>query len=126
MDVVKGVNVIPLGIEYGGTGATTIEGIRAKLGVKAASEVLYCTIPASGWTGTEAPYTQTITLDGVYESDVPIVDVNLSDESLDVVEVLTAWGSISRIRTTDGSIVVYCHTDDVPTVDIPILLKIIR
>lgn len=125
MDVIKGVNVMPLDVPYGGTGATTIEGIRQKLGVKAASEVLYCTIPASGWVGTEAPFTNNISLEGIYESDVPIADVNLSDETLDVVEILSAWGAISRIRTDDGFIVAYCHTE-APTIDIPILLKVIR
>lgn len=84
----------------------------------------YCTLSASNW-GTEFPYTQSITVNGILASDVPIADVNLSDESLDVVEVLNAWGAIARIKTINNGIVAYCYSD-VPTLDIPIILKVIN
>ena len=123
MDVVKGVNVLPLGIEYGGTNATNATDARKNIGA-ATTANYYCTLAAANW-GTEFPYTQSVTVDGILASDTPIVDIDLSDESLDAVSVITAWGSIGRMKTENNTVVAYCYSD-VPTIDIPVLLKVIR
>lgn len=81
------------------------------------------TLPASGWSGS-APYTQTISVEGVLATDDPFVDVYLEGVS-DGTAILEAWMLVGRLSTADGSITAYCY-EEVPTVDIPIILKVVR
>lgn len=87
---------------------------------------LTATIPTSSWTGSEAPYSKTITVTGMLATDNPIVDVDLSEaeDYEEEQEIITAWGNIYRIITDEDEITVYATA--VPTVDIPIQLKVVR
>lgn len=64
---------------------------------------------AGAWSDTngEAPYKQTITLDGILESDYPIVDIDLSDDYATAVDELESYSLIMKILTFDGYIEVY-------------------
>lgn len=64
---------------------------------------------ADDWSDTDgdAPYKQTITLEGILETDYPIVDINLSDDYGTVVDELESYGRIMKILTFDGYIEVY-------------------
>ena len=78
----------------------------------------------SGWSSS-APYTQSITVSGVFASDVPFVDVNLESVS-DVTATLEAWALIDRVTVADkNTVVAYCY-DEKPSVAVPILLKVVR
>ena len=121
-DIIRGNNVLPLGIEYGGTNATNSMDACRNIGAATTSNY-YCTLSASNW-GADFPYSQHVSLSGVLASDTPIVDVDLS-EALDPMELISAWSSVGRMRVEDNMVIAYCYSN-VPTIDIPVLLKVIR
>ena len=112
-----------LPIANGGTGATTAENARANIG--AASTAIYNGIlPSSGWSNS-APYTQTIIVDGILNTDYPLVDINLSEAS-DPTSIIEAWRLIGRCTVSaNNTIVTYCY-QEAPAVDIPIIFKVVR
>lgn len=82
------------------------------------------TIPASGWAGSAAPYSVSVSISGITADDTPIVDiVQTGNENTDSA-VRDAWGVITRITTAAGSITAYAS--EKPGVSIPIQLKVVR
>lgn len=81
---------------------------------------------SANWTGTVAPYSQTITVVGMLETDNPVVDVDLSnaEDYEEEQAILTAWGLVYRIVTAEDEITVYAT--DIPITNIPIALKVVR
>ena len=64
----------------------------------------------TSWVGTTAPYTQTISVNGILETDVPIVDIYLANTNYaDIEAQLIAYSYIYRITTTNNSITVYAN-----------------
>ena len=84
-------------------------------------------LSSSGWSGNSAPYTQTVTVSGMLATDTPIIDVNLSGATTaDVgMELLEAWACVSRITTAYNTITAYCYEEQ-PTVNIPMIIKVVR
>ena len=126
-------------VENGGTGAETAEDALANLGAasvvyvneqvgkKASTNVYYSTLTASGWSGT-APYTQTAAASGILSTDVPFVDVDMSGAtgSEAGATLQEAWGFVGRVTVSEsGEITAYCY-EEKPTVDIPLILKVVR
>ncbi|MCM1220972.1 MAG: hypothetical protein NC548_41450 [Lachnospiraceae bacterium] len=92
---------------------------------KAMTATLDTTIRASAFTGKTAPYIQTITLEGVLETDTPLIGA-VYDASTDLaLRQQEAFSCIAKIETRNNQLVVYCF-EDKPTVDIPIQVKIVR
>lgn len=59
------------------------------------------------WTGTEAPYTQTVSVAGILATDTPTVDL-VPSASFETAEAeLDAWGLIYDVQTADESITLY-------------------
>lgn len=59
------------------------------------------------WTGSAAPYTQTITVSGILASDKPIVDLVPSSTFATAENEITNFAKIYRITTAANSITVY-------------------
>jgi len=98
--------------------------IQTQLGTKATTAEYTVTIPSTSWTGTEAPYTKTVTVTGILSTDKPIVDiVNTGTYATDVT-LAENWGLVYRITTASNSITVYAN--EVPSASIPIQLKVVR
>jgi len=76
------------------------------------------------WSGSAAPYSQTITVNGITSTDTPIVDVVMSGTYTTDQSRLEQWGYVYRITTADNSITVYAT--DKPTVELPIQIKVVR
>lgn len=91
------------------------------------SDSFFGTLTASGWTGSAAPYTQTITVNGILATDTPIVDLNMAEVTdANSSQVLEEWSCIGRLTVSnDNEITAYCY-EEKPTIDIPVLFKIIR
>lgn len=91
-----------------------------------AEKVTYTSQIGTAWTGTEAPFTQTVQLAGIKSTDEPTVDVLLSDSISyqTCMDYLEAWGSIYRITTQDDQITVY--SSKATTVTVPIKLQVVR
>ena len=78
----------------------------------------------SKWTGTEAPYKQTINIADIKETDYPVVDVVLSEDYKTAMDELSNYAFIYKILTFDGYIEVYSIK---PTeVELNIVMKIDR
>lgn len=83
------------------------------------------TINTTNWVGTSAPYTQEITINGILETDTPIIDVVLSSMPSTALLQERAWNCVSRIVTSTNKITIYCNKKK-PTVAIPIQIKVVR
>lgn len=82
------------------------------------------TFLADGWTGTKAPYTQTITISGMKSTYEPIVDVSLSDILSDRINQTASWSKINKIVTASDAVTAYCDTSK-PTVDLTVRFKVV-
>lgn len=82
------------------------------------------TFLASGWTGTTAPYTQTITINGIKSTDEPFADVSLSDTLSDRIQQTASWGKINKIVTGSNEVTAYCDTSK-PSVDLAVRFKVV-
>ena len=90
-----------------------------------ATTTLYTASIGTTWTGSAAPYTQTIAVTGMLATDTPIVDVNLSGVTYaNKGAVIEAYAKVYRITTAADSITVYA--DEKTTTAIPIQLKVVR
>ena len=78
----------------------------------------------TAWSGTSAPYTKTVTVNGIQSSDTPIIDVVMSGTYSTDEARIEAWGYIYRAVCNNGSITFYAT--EKPTVDIPIQIKVVR
>lgn len=95
------------------------------LAAAAATTALYSATIGTSWTGSSAPYTQSITVSGILATDTPIVDVNLSSITYANKDaVLEAYAKVYRITTAANSITVYA--DEATKTSIPIQLKVVR
>jgi len=73
------------------------------------------TLTTSGWTGTSAPYTQTVTVTGILASaPPPIIDVELSSTWSTALQQEEAWALIKRVSYANNSLTFYA--DEKPTV----------
>lgn len=82
------------------------------------------TIPTTGWSLT-TPHTIEIKVDGIVESDNPIISV-VQDKNEEIAKSqLEAWGCINEIETGNGVITCTCY-NGTPNTEIPILIKEIR
>lgn len=94
-------------------------------GIDGNSTPIKVTISASAFTGKTAPYQQEIAVEGIKETDTPVVGILYSDDPATALKQRDAWGSVHRITCSDGKITVYCY-EDKPTADIPIQIKLTR
>lgn len=81
------------------------------------------TIPASGWTGSAAPYICDVTVPGLLAVDKPIVDIIPSATYATAETQIEAYGHIYRMVAQENKIVAYAT--DKPAVDIPIQVKVV-
>lgn len=88
------------------------------------SDSFFGTFLSSGWSDV-APFTQTITVNGLLETDNPIIDVNMENVT-DAEGVLEQYGCIGRVTVSaDNTVIAYCYTEK-PEIDMPIIFKVIR
>ena len=100
----------------------------ARENIGAANAAAYTiTLPSNGWSSA-APYTQTVTVDGIKETDEwPILDVNMNNvtDGDTGTALIEAFGLVGRAKTNEGSITVFCY-ERKPTVDLPVILKVVQ
>ena len=72
------------------------------------------TLPSSGWQGSQAPYTQTVTVEGMtgdWKAGQPAA-VPEEDQTLDQkILIREALGYISQIQSGEGSLTVTCYEE---------------
>ena len=85
------------------------------------------TLTAAGWSGSAAPYTQTLTISGMQATDNPFLGPNYTSTDVDTVKAQEeAFSLIGRIDSGAGTVTVYVYEDSKPEIDIPILVKVVR
>lgn len=107
------------------TGGLTVPGLTVSTaGNVSGIAVVYTATISTSWSGSAAPYSQTITVSGLRATDVPIVDfVNSGTYATDQARE-EAWGQVYRIVPADNAITVYAHA--ATTTACPIQLVVIR
>ena len=63
------------------------------------------------WTGSSAPYTQTVTVSGVTAADNPAIVPVYSGTNATAILEKTAWSAISKAETGTGNIVFTCFEE---------------
>lgn len=90
-----------------------------------ASTANYTATIGTTWTGTVAPFTQTITVSGMLSSDTPFVFPVYSAINTTAILEDETWSMIGKITTATNSITVTCF-EEKPVTALTIQLKVVR
>ena len=102
----------------------SVTNLSVEMTKKAETSAYTGTLTVGGWSNS-APYMQTINVSGILSTDNPFVDVNLGEVS-DGTDIIESWNYVGRITVTENNkLVAYCY-EEKPTVNIPIILKVVR
>lgn len=77
-------------------------------------------LPSSGWTGEEAPYSQTVAVEGM-TSDRTFSAPTSGDNSQGVLAVSEALGLLCGAESAEGAVTVYAT--EKPEIDLSIILR---
>lgn len=83
------------------------------------------TLTAAGWTGDAAPYTQTVTMEGIQASDAPHVAPVYSDALATKIAEKEAWAMVCEAEAAAGALAFTCF-EEKPGVDITIQIEVVR
>ena len=86
---------------------------------------LTATLRAAAWSGGSAPYTQTVSVNGILETDDPDYWPIYSGSNAACIAQKEAFAYMDRLVTANGSITVTCF-EDKPEVDVTIGLEVHR
>lgn len=99
--------------------------LNERISDKASTASYTATFTAAGWSAS-APYTQTVNVAGMLATDDPFVDVSLSGASgTEATNRMEAWTCVGRVTANAGSVTAYCY-EEKPTVNLPVILKVVR
>jgi hypothetical protein len=79
---------------------------------------------ASAWTGS-GPYTQTVALNGILNTDKPHWDVLLSADTATAIAEEEAFAIISKLDTSNGSVLLTC-LEEKPDINVTIQMEVNR
>lgn len=103
----------------------TITGEKIFNNIKGVLKPFTATLSSASWTGSSAPYSKEITVSGILATDKPDIDLDLSSSTYSNVETIqTDWSKIYRAVSGAGTITFYAS--EVPTIDIPLQIKVVR
>lgn len=92
---------------------------------KAVTSFYSATLSAAGWSAS-VPYTQTVSVEGILETDTPIVDVDLSNAtSSNYGDMIEAWNAVGRIATGAGTLTAYAY-EDKPTQELALQIRVVK
>ena len=84
----------------------------------------FTTTLSTSWSGSAAPYTKTVTVNGITSSHNPIIDITMSGTYSTDQQRSEQWGYIYRAVTGTNQITFYAT--EKPTVSLPIQIKVVR
>lgn len=82
------------------------------------------TIPITNWIGDTAPYYCDVNVDGILDTDTPLIDALCTNIYENNMNILSEWSKIFRIITENNNLKIYAVNK--PLVEIPIIIKCIR
>lgn len=77
------------------------------------------------WTGSAAPYTQSVTVSGILSTDYPHITPVYSTTNSTAIAQKEAWAKVSKATTASGLIKFTCF-EEKPTTAIPIQIEVMR
>lgn len=90
-----------------------------------AQKVSYTATLTTTWSGTSAPYTQSISLSGILATDNPHITPVYSTTNATAILQKEAWNCIDKAITSTGKITFTCF-EEKPTQAISINIEVIR
>lgn len=88
-------------------------------------KVFHAILTANGWEGDAAPYTQTIAVEEVQESDTPHYGPVYSDTPETALLEKENWALVDDLETFGGSVTFTCF-EEKPVVDIAVQMEVFR
>lgn len=110
------------GLIYPITKAEYVDGLQEL--VDARKPIYFDTTIGTTWTGTAAPYSQNITVNGILAADKPVMYIRPSDDVAASQSELEDFGQIQKFTTSANRITVKAF--EKTTVAIPITLEVRR
>lgn len=112
------------------TGSSTTDtmsqqAITNALSGKASVSTYNATLLSSGWTGSSAPYTQTVSVSGILSTDKVFADVVLDSSTSTALDQSRQWAFVSQMTTSNGSITAKC-LEYKPEINLPISLLALK
>lgn len=99
---------------------TEIKNVNDRLNIMQGT--LQTILPAASWSDT-LPYTQTVAVEGIQETDMPVIECTADISTKAEKKALQKnWNLVDRIVTGDGTITAYCNFGK-PSVDLPLKIK---
>lgn len=90
-----------------------------------ATTTTYTATITTTWTGSSAPYTQEITINGILATDNPIISPIYSSNNATAILEKNAWNLIGKGVTADNKITFTCF-EEKPITAINIAIKVVR
>lgn len=82
-------------------------------------------LPVSNWVGSSAPYTQTVQVEGILETDEPHYGLVFSGTTEQKLAQKEAFACVDDLDTAENSVTFTCFTDK-PETDLTIQMEVIR
>lgn len=82
-------------------------------------------LPAASWAGGVAPYTQTVAVEGILETDTPHYGVVYSGTDEEKAAQKEGFALVDDLDTADGSVTFVCF-EEAPWVDLTVQLEVNR
>ena len=104
--------------------STTVSNLSTTVGTKAVVKYFIGNLSASSWSSSK-PYTQTVSISGVLNTDKPKADIILSSTTATALNEIESWACVSKIIAGNNSITATC-LDKKPTVNMSVQLEVLR
>jgi len=116
--------------DQGGVGFTGSQGDIGFTGSAGAGSFIFNAVivgssGSSDWTGSD-PSIATVTVSGILSTDVPIVDIDLSNEDFgDIDSILADWSLVYRVEASDNN-ELKLYAFDEPSKSFTLNIKVVR
>lgn len=90
-----------------------------------ATKKVYTITLASSWSGSAAPYTQSVAVEGILATDNPHITPIYSDTLITAIAEQEAWNCVSKAETAADTITFTCFADK-PTIAVSLQIEVNR